>query len=225
LNLEAPRRRRATKSARPAGALEALMRAPPDSQLASGAALLSDPYRAVRVEAARMLAGGIDGATEQQRRAFQSAAAEFVASQRYNADRPEARTALGSFELRRGDFARGVMRLEASITLDPTFAGAYVDLADAFRAAGQEARAEGTLRQGLKQLPRDATLHHSLGLALVRAKRGDEALRELEEATKLDPQNARFAYVYGVAQNVGAFATYANPVAVWASLNKVSLSA
>jgi Flp pilus assembly protein TadD len=42
-------------------------------------------------------------------------------------------------------------------------------------------------------------LHHALGLALVRLKRTDAALGELEQATVLEPANARFAYVYAVA--------------------------
>jgi len=42
-------------------------------------------------------------------------------------------------------------------------------------------------------------LHHALGLALVRLKRADAALAELEQATVLEPANARFAYVYAVA--------------------------
>jgi Flp pilus assembly protein TadD len=34
---------------------------------------------------------------------------------------------------------------------------------------------------------------------LVRAGHGDQALAELAHAAKLDPSNARFAYMYGVA--------------------------
>jgi predicted CXXCH cytochrome family protein len=183
------------------GALQALMHASPDAQLAMGSPLLSDPYRALRVEAARLLAGSLASATAQQRDAFDAAAAEFVASQRYDADRPEARTALGSFEVRRGEFPQGVQDLESSIALDPMFAGAYLELADAFRATGREADVQATLRAALKQLPLDARLHHALGLSLVREKRSDEALRELAQASRLEPANARFAYVYGVAQH------------------------
>jgi Flp pilus assembly protein TadD len=42
-------------------------------------------------------------------------------------------------------------------------------------------------------------LHHSLGLALVRQKQTQDALAELEQATILDPANARFSFVYAVA--------------------------
>ena len=37
--------------------------------------------------------------------------------------------------------------------------------------------------------PRDAQAHHSLGLLLESQRRRDEALRQFEEAVKLDPQN------------------------------------
>jgi Flp pilus assembly protein TadD len=44
-----------------------------------------------------------------------------------------------------------------------------------------------------------ASLHHALGLSLVRQKRVAEALPELERAVTLAPQDARYAYVLGVA--------------------------
>ena len=40
-------------------------------------------------------------------------------------------------------------------------------------------------------------LHYSLGLALVRLRRSDDALGELHKAAELDPGQAR--YVYAVA--------------------------
>ncbi|MGE5818118.1 MAG: tetratricopeptide repeat protein, partial [Deltaproteobacteria bacterium] len=55
------------------------------------------------------------------------------------------------------------------------------------------------LREGLQMAPKSAVLHHALGLALVRMKRTDAALAELQRATTLEPGNARFAYVYAVA--------------------------
>jgi len=55
------------------------------------------------------------------------------------------------------------------------------------------------LRRGLAAATAKATLHHALGLNLARQKRSDDALTELKNATLLEPDNARFAYVYGVA--------------------------
>jgi len=54
------------------------------------------------------------------------------------------------------------------------------------------------LRQGVARNPAAAELHESLGLALVRRKQMAEAMAELLQATKLAPDDARFAYVYAV---------------------------
>jgi Flp pilus assembly protein TadD len=67
------------------------------------------------------------------------------------------------------------------------------------RAGGRDAESERILREGLKVAPKNPVLHHTLGLTLVRMKRIDAALAELELATTLEPGNARFAYVYAVA--------------------------
>ena len=50
-------------------------------------------------------------------------------------------------------------------------------------------------------MPRNASLHHALGLAYVRAKQRPEALLELSRATQLAPDSARYTYVYAVALN------------------------
>jgi predicted CXXCH cytochrome family protein len=182
------------------GALEALAGAPAELRARYALPLLSDPVRAIRIEAAGILADApLPTASGEQRTAFERAAAEYVEAQRYNADRAEARTNLGSFEARRGDAAHAEQDLRAAIALDPLFVPAYVNLADVYRAQGREADGERVLREGLRQAPKSAALHHVLGLALVRAKRNAQALSELARATALDPVSARYAYVYGVA--------------------------
>ncbi len=84
---------------------------------------------------------------------------------------------------------------------DPKFAGAYVNLADALRQLDREDEGEKALRQALAVMPRDADLHHTLGLLLIR--RGDKAAayRELADAARLAPDHARYAYVYAIALN------------------------
>jgi Flp pilus assembly protein TadD len=54
------------------------------------------------------------------------------------------------------------------------------------------------LRAAIDQSPRDAGLHHALGLALTRLKRSDEAIDELRRAAEFEPERARYAYVYAV---------------------------
>jgi Flp pilus assembly protein TadD len=57
------------------------------------------------------------------------------------------------------------------------------------------------LRGAIARSPNDASLQHALGLLLIRQGHGQEALDHLAAAGRLDPANARFAYVYAVALN------------------------
>ena len=182
------------------GALQSLAQVPLNDRLSLATPLLSDPVRVVRMEAASLLAGVPTGQfSAEQRAAFERASAEYVDSQRYNADRAEARANLGIFYASRGDPVKGEDELKAAIRLDLFFIPAYVNLADLYRARGRDAEGESVLRDGLKVAPKSGVLHHALGLVFVRLKRMDQALGELERATAIEPGNARFAYVYGVA--------------------------
>jgi Flp pilus assembly protein TadD len=74
-----------------------------------------------------------------------------------------------------------------------------VNLADLMRAQGRELDGERLLRIGIAFSDDDGAARHALGLSLIRQRRTDEALVELQRATEANPLNARFAYVYGVA--------------------------
>jgi tetratricopeptide (TPR) repeat protein len=164
--------------------------------------LLDDPVREVRMEAARSLAGDAEaGLAPDERAAFDNALAEWVAGQRFNADRPEANTALGTLLALRGDPDGAEAAYRRAIQIDPSYVEAAINLADLFRALGRDSEAERTLRAALVHSPRSAALHHVLGLSLVRQQRRAEALAELGRAASLAPGEPRFAYVYGVALN------------------------
>jgi HEAT repeat protein len=80
------------------GALQALAQAPEDARAPLAAPLLSDPVRTVRIEAAGVLAAvRIERIDDRQRAALERAADEYIETQRYNADRVEARVNLGTF--------------------------------------------------------------------------------------------------------------------------------
>ena len=163
--------------------------------------LLGDLSRIVRMQAARTLAPLADDAFDATTlAAFRVAAAEYVAAERFNADRPENRTNLGGFLAERGEAVGAEAEYRAALRLDPRFVPAWANLADLMRMLGREADAESALREGLAVVPGAAALHHALGLSLVRQQRRAEALHELRRATELDPTNPRFRYVYDVAQ-------------------------
>jgi tetratricopeptide (TPR) repeat protein len=92
-----------------------------------------------------------------------------------------------------------VAELRRALAIDPAFVPASVNLADLYRAAGDESQAESVLRSALQRSPRNGSLHYALGLSLARQQRTTDALGELQQAVRLAPEQARYAYVYGVA--------------------------
>jgi tetratricopeptide (TPR) repeat protein len=182
------------------GALDMLQGLPPEQRWPIASPLLSDPIRGVRIRTASLL-GDVPSArlSENDRRLFDQAAEEFVAAQKFNADRPEARSTLGAFYARRGRSSEAESEYKAALRLSPQFTGASINLADLYRQTGREAEGEQVLRNAVNVVPTDGGLHHALGLSLVRLKRLDDALAELRQAAELDPANARYAYIFGVA--------------------------
>jgi len=161
--------------------------------------LLSDSNRGVRIRAAALLAA-VPAASQPSadREPFERAAADFIAAQRLNADRPEARSALGNFYAMRGLSADAEAEYKAALRLSPQSAPAAINLADLYRQLGRDGEGETVLRAAITASPQDAGLHHTLGLTLTRLKRREEALGELRRAAELDPDRARYAYVYAV---------------------------
>jgi predicted CXXCH cytochrome family protein len=166
--------------------------------------LLTDSVRGVRIRAVSFLAAvPTSRQPTADRERFERAANEFVAAQRFNADRPEARTALGSFYVHLGKIAEAETEFSAALRLSPQFAPAAINLADLYRQQARDGESIKILQDTIVAAPRDAGLHHALGLALVRLKRNDEALAELNKARELDTERSRYAYVYAVALHSG----------------------
>jgi len=181
------------------GALDMLANVSPSQIWPLVAPLLTDSNRGVRIHAAALLAA-VPSASQPpaDREPFQRAAAEFVAAQRLNADRPEARSALGNFYTRRGLASDAEAEYKAALRLSPHYTLAAINLADLYRQLGRDGEGESVLRAALAASPQNAGLHHALGLALTRLKRREGALAELRRAAELDPERARYAYVYAV---------------------------
>jgi len=183
-------------------AMEALTDLDAQTRVPIAFRLLTDPVRSVRLEALGAVLDTPPGSlAADQQRWLDAAIAEYRRVQEFNADRADARVNVGMLEMRVGNPDAAQKAFEAAIRLQPSFAPAYVNLADLFRAQGDEAKAEQALRAGLQVDPNTAELHEALGLALVRQKRLREGATEVARAAQLRPDVPRYAYVQAIALN------------------------
>jgi tetratricopeptide (TPR) repeat protein len=181
-------------------ALRGLAPQPIDTRWDRANALLSDPSPAVRVEAASLLSDEPDSRLAPADMArLETAANDYEAAQRLDADRPDGRANIGNFLVHRGDAAGAEAEYKAGLKLDPKAAPLYVNLADLYRSEGREAEAEKTLRAAIVAAPGAAAPHHALGLSLIRQKKYADAVKELGIANDMAPDEPRDAYVYAVA--------------------------
>jgi predicted CXXCH cytochrome family protein len=167
-------------------------------------ALLHDPLRSVRGEAARILEGGLlrtvpslfDEAT---RAAFDGALADYEAAQLLAADFPTGHLNLALLAEARGDVATAEVEYRAALTQQPSFLPARFNLANLLNRIERNAGAEVVLREGLSLAPEEGELHYSLGLLLSEMGRAELAAEALRNAARLLPGRARVHYNAGLA--------------------------
>jgi len=182
-------------------ALGALEAAAFDFRISLAQSFLTNPTRVLRMESARVLIPLRDQLSARRRADFDVALNEYIAAQRYNSDSPEGLYNLGNVYDQLGRRGDAQIQYEQAIAKAPWFAPAYINLADLYRRLGQELEVEALLRDAATRLPDDASIHHALGLALVRADRVDEAVESIETAAILGADEPVYGYVFGVTLN------------------------
>ncbi len=162
--------------------------------------LLDDESMLVRMDAARAMVGEPEAMmSEATREKFESALAEYIDGQLFNAERPEANANLALLNMEQGNLAEAERYYETALKRDPTFAPAAIGLVELYRARGDEQAAESLLREMLEANADSADLAHALGLVLVRQRNIPEAMSWLRRAAERAVDNPRYAYVYAVA--------------------------
>ncbi len=157
--------------------------------------LLKDPVRAVRVEAARVLAS-VRALHDNE--AFRAALEEFKQRQAAQAERPEAHLNLGVMHADLGDSRAAEQAYLTALGIDDGFLPVRFNLSNLYNALGRNADAETQLRAILKRVPDDGEACYSLGLLLAEMRRPDEAARYLQLAVDRLPGRARVLYNYGL---------------------------
>ena len=182
------------------GAARALSTLPGRDAVALGARLLADPRRAVRVEAARALAGmprNLLAPTTAND--LQAALGELYTAELGSAERPESHFNLAQLYARQGDAPGAERSYRTALRLAPDFSPALLGLADLYRALGRDNAGEQLLRQALQGSPAPPAAAHALGLLLVRRGQLAEALPWLAQASQGSAGNAGFALAHALA--------------------------
>jgi len=188
-----------------AAAARALAQLPENDRVTTGARLLTDPIRGVRVEAARALATVPAARLDpSQQRALDAALAEFKEAETAMSDMPASHLNFGAFLESQKHPEQAEQSYRTALRLDPYFGPARLNLSRLYNEQGRNAEAEQVLREGIKLTPSQGQLSYSLGLLLAEDKRLPEAVDALGQAARLLPDAARVRYNYALAlQQVG----------------------
>jgi len=163
--------------------------------------LLSDPLRAVRTEAARMLS--VIRAAQfpaDQREAFNHALGEYLDGQHFLGDQAAAHLNIAVIHTNQGRDREALAEYQTALRLDPNFVPARINLGMLYYSMGDHERAEKQLRKAIELNPELAEARYSLGLLLAESpERLAEAVEELGRAAELAPDNPRIRYNLGLA--------------------------
>jgi predicted CXXCH cytochrome family protein len=181
------------------GAAEAAGNLPSEQRMEAIGKLLGDGTRAVRVAAATALGGTPPDLFGSEKANFETAVADLRAYVDTNADVAEIQSNFGFFLFVQQQTAQAETAFRRAILLDPTLEGSRVNLAEFYRATGQTDKSARTYAEAVSILPDSANLRYGHALSLVRKKAVGDAIVELEEAVRLDPQSSRYKTTLAVA--------------------------
>lgn len=182
------------------------------------APMLSDPVRAVRIEAVRVLSRTPPQALAgTDRRAFDAAVKECVAGLEYLNDQPGAHLQMGVLHENLGRVAQAKSAYQTAIRIDPKFYQGLANLAVLCGTHGEKTEAAATFKKAIQAErdvlaeiaqygldPTEVTLHlaqthYSFALMLAEdPQQFDRAAEQLAEAVRLAPYDPRMRYNYGL---------------------------
>lgn len=163
--------------------------------------MLNDPSRAVRVEATRMLAGARRLLREDEKPAWDRAAAEFINAQMAMSDRAAGHMRLALFYSDLGDPKKAESAYRDAVRIEPEAIPPRINLAEMLYQQGRIEEAGKEFQAAVTADPANGVAHESLARYFIRIKQYDKGLAELQKASKLMPEHAATHYFLGVALN------------------------
>lgn len=176
----------------------------PAEQRSPAIALLDDPVRSVRAQAARSVAPLAGRFDETQSAAFEKAQGEYFRMQEAILDRAAGHLNLALFYSDLGQLDKAEAAYRDASRVEPEFVPARINLAELLFGQNRPKEAEEEFRKAIEEalLPENkGVARDALARFLIRLKRYDEGIEELRLATELLPNHAQTHYFYGVALN------------------------
>ena len=159
------------------------------------AALLSDPVKAVRTQAALRLAAVPRGLLEPyQISALVRGISEYEKSLTRNLDTPDAGANLGNLYAALGERRAAEEFYRRSLEVDGAFLPSLVGLARLLSLEGKKDGARGLLARAARAYPGNGEVLYSYGLLLAEMRRYEEAEKMLAQAEEKMPAVARIRY-------------------------------
>jgi predicted CXXCH cytochrome family protein len=156
--------------------------------------LLTDKFKAIRVMAASHMVT-LNSESPQMLKALN----ELITSYDVSAWRGEGGLNKGILLLNMQQFKPAITALKQSIDVEPYFEAGYINLADLYRVLQEPEKEQEVLSAGLRNNPKSGMLYFSHAMHQIRQQDKNSAIKSLEKAIKLSPDNAHYAYVYFIA--------------------------
>lgn len=166
-------------------------------------ALLQDPVRSVRAQAAYILTGLQNTIPTAQRSAYERALAEYETVLQAQSDFTGGRLMAGQHRMHQGNAQAAEKAFKSAIAMDQDHAPAINALASFYYSQNRFRDAELTYKRYLERNPKEAWAWYDLGLLLAEMQRLPEAAGVLERAA-VSSGDPRHYYNWGlVLQNLG----------------------
>ena len=157
--------------------------------------LLNDNKRSVRVKAFYAIAGLKESQIpEKYRERYEMVKKEFFDYLDVNLDFVGGQVRKGNYFLKQGNLQKGIEGYEKALKIDNSNNQIRMDLANLYYRNQDYQKTEEAYKVVINQEPEYGSAYYSLGLLYAELERTDDAIKQMQKASKLMPENIRVYY-------------------------------